>query len=77
MSEIEKNRTNEGVKMNRNSNVTRPVIELDDFYDLLDPKVVEKIKQTSLEERKRITESVSEYEYDIAGAKEILKSILK
>ena len=29
------------------SGITKPSIELDDFFAYLDPKVVEKIKQTS------------------------------
>ncbi len=55
-----------------NNGMTRPLIELDDFYSLLDPKVVEKIKSTSKESISRITEDVNSIEYDIQGAKKII-----
>ena len=58
-----------------NSSMTRPTIELDDFFAYLDPKVVEKIKQTSEEDRQRILHDVQQYEYDIAGAKKIIESL--
>lgn len=43
-----------------NSNVSRPNIELKDFYEFLDPKVVEKIKATSEESRSRIVSDIEE-----------------
>ena len=52
--------------------VTKPNIELEDFYSLLDPKVVEKIKQTSKEHRERIMNDAKQYECDIDGARRIL-----
>ena len=52
--------------------MTRPSIELDDFYSLLDPKVVEKIKSTSQESISRISDDVKNLEYEIQGAQNIL-----
>lgn len=43
-----------------NSNVSKPNIELKDFFEFLDPKVVEKIKSTSEESRLRIMNDVKE-----------------
>ena len=57
------------------SNMTKPTIELDDFFEFLDPKVVEKIMQTSAESRSRIVQDVQSYEYDINGAQNILNSL--
>ena len=57
-------------------NVTKPVIELDDFFEYLDPKVVEKILQTSAEARTRIIQDVQQYEYDLNGAKNIFSSLI-
>ena len=62
--------------MNRKSNengMTRPSIELDDFYSLLDPKVVEKIKATTKESISRISDDVKNLEYEIQGAKNIIE----
>ena len=58
-----------------NKNVTKPTIELDDFFEFLDPKVVEKIMQTSEESRSRIVKDIHSYEYDINGAQNILNSL--
>jgi len=55
--------------------VTKPVIELDDFFAYLDPKVVEKIMQTPEESRARIVKDVHQYEYDVNGAQNILDSL--
>lgn len=52
--------------------ITVPSIELNDFFEFLDPKVVEKIKQTPKNELNRITNDVNQYEYDFNGAKNIL-----
>ena len=52
--------------------ITLPNIELNDFFEFLDPKVVEKIKQTPKNELSRITNDVNQYEYDFNGAKNIL-----
>lgn len=57
------------------SGVTKPTIELDDFFAYLDPKVVEKIMQTPEESRSRIVRDVHQYEFDIDGAKNILDSL--
>ena len=37
------------------SGVSKPNIELNDFFEFLDPKVVKKIKATSEESRNRIS----------------------
>lgn len=52
--------------------MTKPTIELEDFFSLLDPKVVEKIKQTSKENRQRIMDDVKQFESDLDGAKKII-----
>lgn len=57
------------------SGVTRPTIELDDFFAYLDPKVVEKIMQTSEESRSRIVKDMCQYEYDMNGARNIIDSL--
>ena len=76
MSEHEKLIGSENTKMNLSKNgITRPSIELDDFYSLLDRKVVDKIKSTPKESLKRIADDVSNYEYNIDGAKNILDSL--
>ena len=69
---------NQGSKDNTNvsrNGVTRPTIELDDFFAYLDPKVVEKIKQTSEDDIARISKTVQDYEYELNGAKSILESL--
>jgi hypothetical protein len=55
--------------------MTRPTIELDDFFAYLDPKVVEKIKQTSEADRERISKNIQDYEYEMEGTKSILDSL--
>lgn len=44
------------------SGVSKPKIELKDFYEFLDPKVVEKIKQTPKNSVKRIADDVKEFQ---------------
>ena len=55
--------------------MTKPSIELDDFFSYLDPKVVEKIKETPSDSKERISNDIRQYEYDLDGAINILKSI--
>ena len=55
--------------------VTKPTIELDDFFAYLDPKVVEKIMQTPEESRSRIVKDMNQYEFDMNGAINILNSL--
>ena len=55
--------------------VSKPSIELEDFYSYLDPKVVEKIKKTPTDSKERISNNVRQYEYDVEGAIKILKSL--
>lgn len=57
------------------SGVTKPTIELDDFFAYLDPKVVEKIMQTPEESRSRIVKDMNQYEFDMNGAINILNSL--
>lgn len=71
MTNIERNSSDVTKNLSKNG-ITRPSIELDDFFSLLDTKVVEKIKQTSKEERERIVNNIKQYEYDINGAKNII-----
>lgn len=44
-----------------NKAMSKPQIELSDFFEFLDPKVVEKIKSTSQESLSRITNDVNEF----------------
>lgn len=55
--------------------MTKPSIELDDFFSYLDPKVVEKIKMTPNDSKERISNDIKQYEYDVEGAINILKSL--
>ena len=55
-----------------NNKMTKPTIELDDFFEHLDSKIVEKIKNTSLESRERISKNIHQYEYDLDGAQNII-----
>lgn len=76
MSGIEKSNGSKDTKLNLSkSGITKPSIELDDFYAYLDPKVVAKIKETSEADKARISNNVQQYEYDIDGAKNILESL--
>ena len=73
MSDLETNKNSKTTKSDIAKNgMTKPNIELEDFYSLLDPKVVEKIKQTSQEHKDRISNDIKQYEYDIDGAKKII-----
>ena len=55
--------------------VTKPYIEFDDFFNYLDPKVVDKIMSTPEESRSRIVKDIHQYEFDINGAQNILNSL--
>ena len=57
------------------SGITKPSIELDDFFAYLDPKVVEKIKQTSEAEKSRISNDINNYEYELIGIQNIIDSL--
>lgn len=57
------------------SGMSKPSIELEDFYSYLDPKVVEKIKKTPIDSKERISNNIQQYEYDVEGAINILKSL--
>ena len=55
--------------------ITKPSVELSDFYEFLDPKIVKKIKETSKESLDRISDNIKQYEYELEGAKNILDSL--
>lgn len=74
MSDIKKSIGSDNTNLSKNG-ITKPSIELDDFFAYLDPKVVDKIKQTSKEDRERISKDVQQYEYELDGAKNILDSL--
>lgn len=44
----------------KHSAVSKPEIELKDFFEFLDPKVVQKIQSTSEESRTRISNDIEE-----------------
>ena len=50
-------------------------IELDDFFEFLDSKTIQKIKETSLESKARITGDIAQIEYETDGARSILNSL--
>ena len=50
-------------------------IQLDDFFEFLDSKTVQKIIDTPVESRARITSSVAQTEYETDGARAILNSL--
>lgn len=72
--EIKPEKAEKSQQINK-SGVTKPTIELDDFFAYLDPKVVEKIMQTPEESRSRIVKDVHQYEFEINGAQNILDSL--
>ncbi|MCR5265147.1 MAG: hypothetical protein K6E29_00965 [Cyanobacteria bacterium RUI128] len=57
------------------SGITKPDIELQDFFEYLDSKVVDKIKNTPKEDIERIGHDVNQYEYELNGISNILKSL--
>lgn len=50
-------------------------VELDDFFEFLDSKTVQKIMDTPKESRARILQDVAQMEYETQGAKAILDSL--
>ena len=50
-------------------------VQLDDFFELLDPKTVQKIMETSPESKQRIINDVAQREYETDGARAILNSL--
>lgn len=68
--------SNEAEKNNlvTESSGVKPV-ELDDFFEFLDSKTIQKIKDTPVEARDRITQEVAQMEYETDGARAILNSI--
>lgn len=85
----EKRIVNQGAKTNMSSPVknedtvlniqagesgVKPV-QLDDFFEFLDAKTVQKIMETPAESKARITQDVAQMEYETDGARAILNSI--
>ena len=50
-------------------------VQLDDFFELLDTKTVQKIMETSQESKQRIINDVAQREYETDGARAILNSL--
>ncbi len=50
-------------------------VQLDDFFELLDSKTVQKIMETSQESKQRIINDVAQREYETDGARAILNSL--
>ena len=74
-SEIDTLKSQVSAGKQSNNGVTKPNIELDDFFNYLDPKVVDKIMSTPEESRSRIVKDIHQYEFDINGAQNILNSL--
>lgn len=51
-------------------------VELDDFFEFLDSKTVQKIMETPVESRARINSDVAQMEYETDGARAILNSLV-
>ena len=50
-------------------------VELDDFFEFLDSKTVQKIMETPSESKARIVQDVAQIEYETDGARAILNSL--
>ena len=50
-------------------------VELDDFFEFLDSKTVQKIMETPTESKARIVKDVAQMEYETDGARAILNSL--
>ena len=50
-------------------------VELDDFFEFLDSKTVQKIMETPSESKARIVQDVAQMEYETDGARAILNSL--
>lgn len=50
-------------------------VQLDDFFEFLDKKTVQKILETPAESKARITQDVAQMEYETDGARAILNSL--
>ncbi len=50
-------------------------VQLDDFFEFLDSKTVQKIMETSMESKQRIINDVAQREYETDGARAILNSL--
>ena len=50
-------------------------VELDDFFEFLDSKTVQKIMETPRESKARIVQDVAQMEYETDGARAILNSL--
>lgn len=50
-------------------------VELDDFFEFLDTKTVQKIMETPSESKARINQNIAQMEYETNGARAILNSL--
>lgn len=64
----------ENINLVSESSGVKPV-ELDDFFEFLDSKTIQKIIETPAEARARITQDVAQMEYETDGARAILNSL--
>lgn len=64
----------EAINLVPESSGVKPV-ELDDFFEFLDSKTVQKIMETPKESRSRIISDVAQMEYETDGARAILNSL--
>ena len=70
-----KSTNNEDAVINMQSDSGVKSIELDDFFEFLDSKTVQKILETSADSKARITRDVAKMEYETDGAQAILNSL--
>lgn len=68
------NKEEETINLVSQDSGVRPV-QLDDFFEFLDSKTVQKIIETPVESKARITSDVAQIEYETDGAKAILNSL--
>lgn len=67
-------KSNDMINMQETESGIKPV-ELDDFFEFLDTKTVQKIKETSADSKSRIMNDIAQIEYETNGAKAILDSL--
>ncbi|MGN1153296.1 MAG: hypothetical protein ACI4S3_04650 [Candidatus Gastranaerophilaceae bacterium] len=70
-----KSTNNEDIVINMPSDSGVKSIELDDFFEFLDSKTVQKIMETPTDSKSRIMRDVAQMEYETDGAQAILNSL--
>ena len=70
-----KSTNNEDPVINMQSDSGVKSIELDDFFEFLDSKTVQKIMETPTDSKSRIMRDVAQMEYETDGAQAILNSL--